>query len=192
MEDEDPDVGCSPSIVDHFTLEVMRKDDPRLREYEIPEEENQSSFFAPIQLLRGSDELEIEDAGLWLQSRLNTDDFNHLQSLGLKGKLRAGGWGTLGSAPYRARTLIVAQHQIREAVDLPQPDGCEVIYYQMGDEWRKFPEEAPVLKKRFRLSIDRANENLTNIWHEASFGSEAGSGGGAFDWGARGLTKPCS
>jgi hypothetical protein len=86
----------------------------------------------------------------------------------------------------------VAQHQIKEAGDLPQPDGCEVIYYQVGDEWRKFPVEAPVLKKRFRLSIDRANENLTNIWHEASFGSKAGSGGGAFDWGARGLTKPCT
>jgi hypothetical protein len=83
-----------------------------------------------------------------------------------------------GDAPYRTRTLIVAQHQIREAVDLPQPDQCEAIYYQVGDEWRKFPADAPTLKKRFRLSIDPANENLTNIWQEASFGSRFGGGGG--------------
>jgi hypothetical protein len=164
-----------------FTIEVMRKDDPRLREFEIPEEENQSSFHAPIQLLPGSDELEIEDVSLWYQCHLTDEDFNRLRAIGLKGKLRAVGWGTLGYAPYKARTLIVLQHQIKESVDLPQPDECDVIYYQVGDEWRKFPVEAPVLKKRFRLSIDRANENLTNIWHEAYFGSEAGGGGG-FNW----------
>jgi hypothetical protein len=75
----------------------------------------------------------------------------------------------------------VARHQIREAIDLAQPDGCDVIYYQVGDEWRRFPADAPVLKKRFRLSIDPANENRTNIWEEAYFGSKAGSGG-SFTW----------
>jgi hypothetical protein len=170
---EDSDFECS------FTIEVFEKDDPRLKEFlEIEEEENQPSSLAIIQLIPGSDELEIEDAGLWFQSHLTADDFNHLQSLRLRGKLRAIGWGALGDAPYRARTLIVAQHQIKEAVDLPQPDECEVIYYQVGDEWRKFPADAPNLKKRFRLSIDPANKNLTKIWHEASFGSRFGGGGG--------------
>ena len=165
-----------------FTIEEFRKDDPRLREFEIPEEENRSSFYAPIQLLPGSDELEIEDSDLWIQSRLTTDDFNHLLSLGLKGKLRAGGFGLLGDDPYTERTLIVAQQQIKEPVDLPQPDECEVIYYQVGDEWRKFPADARTLKKRFRLSIDPLNKNLTNMFTEASFGSNAGGGGGAFNW----------
>jgi hypothetical protein len=170
------------SISDSFTIEEMRTDDPRLRQFlEIPEEEKQSSFIASIQLISDSDELEIEDVSLWNQFHLTDEDFNRLRAIGLKGKLRVTGWGTLGSAPYEARTLIVARHQIREAVDLPQPDGCEVIYYQVGDEWRRFPAEVPVLKKRFRLSIDPANENLTNIWEEAYFGSDAGGGGG-FSW----------
>ncbi len=174
---DDADLGCS------FTIEEIHRDDPRLRQLlEIPEEEKQSSFHATIQLLHGSDELEIEDIRLWNQFQLTCDDFNHLRSLGLKGKLRVTGWGTLGHPPYRSRTLIVAQHQIREAVDLPQPDDCEMIYYQVGDEWRRFPAEVPVLKKRFRLSIDQANGNLTNIWAEAYFGADAGGGGGAFNW----------
>jgi hypothetical protein len=174
---EDSDTGCS------FTVEEMRRDDPRLRQFlEIPEEAKQSSFLATIQLLPGSEELEIENVMLWDQFHLTADDFNHLQSLALKGKLRVTGWGTSGYAPYRARALIVAQHQIKEEVDLSQPDECEVIYYQVGDEWRKFPTDAPTLKKRFRLSIDRANKNLTNMWAEAYFGSRAGGGGGAFNW----------
>lgn len=166
------------SSANSFTITEFRKNDPRLKEFEIPEEENQPSFEATILLIPGSDQLEIEDADLWNQCHLTTDDFNRLQSLGLKGKLRAAGVGMLGNAPYRARTLIVAQHQITEAVDLPQPDQCEIIYYQVGDEWRKFPADAPTLKKRIRLSIDSANKNLTNIWHEASFGSRFGGGGG--------------
>ncbi len=164
-----------------FTIEEFRKDDPRLREFEIPEEGQQSSFSAFIRLVSGSDELEIEDVSLWNQFHLTDEDFNYLRAIGLKGKLRAVGWGTSGYAPYKARTLIVAQHQIREAIDLPQPDACEVIYYQVGDEWRRFPAEVPVLKKRFRLSIDPANENRTDIWQELYFGSKAGNGGG-FTW----------
>jgi hypothetical protein len=171
------------STTESFTIEEFRKDDPRLRQFlEIPEEAKQSSFHATIQLLPGSDELEIEDVLLWDQFHLTADDFNHLQSLGLNGKLRVAGRGTSGYAPYRARTLIVARQQLKEAVDLPQPDNCEVIYYQVGDEWRRFPVEVPVMKKRFRLSIDRANEQLTNIWAELYFGSDQGGGGGAFNW----------
>jgi len=162
--------------------EMLQPGDPRLKPLlKIPEEENQSSFFATIQLVSGSNELEIEDVSIWNYCHLTNEDFNRLQAIGLKGKLRAAGGGTSGDAPYKARTLIVLQHQIKEAVDLPQPDGCDVIYYQAGDEWRRFPAEVPVLRKRIRLSIDHANENLTNIWQEASFDSWAGGGGG-FNW----------
>jgi len=103
------------SISDSFTIEEMRKDDPRLRAFlEIPEEEKQSSFSATIQLISSSDEFEIEDVSLWNQFHLTDEDFTRLRAIGLKGKLRVTGWGTLGSAPYKARTLIVARHQIRE------------------------------------------------------------------------------
>ena len=69
-----------------------------------------------------------------------------------------------------------------EARDLPQPNNCQMVYYQVGDEWRKFPAEAPVLKKRFRLTIDQVNRALFNIWAEAYFGSDEGGGGGLFNW----------
>jgi len=99
-------MGEDSSIFDSFTIEEFRKDDPRLKEFEIPEEENQPSFDAIILLIPGSDELEIEDVGLWSQCHLTADDFGRLQSLGMKGKLRAAGFGMSGDAPQRARTLI--------------------------------------------------------------------------------------
>jgi hypothetical protein len=140
-----------------FTIEEIRKDDPRLKTLlERLEEDEQPFLYATIQLITGSDKLEIEDVSLWEQSHLTDEDFNRLLSLGLKGKLQVAGWGTSGQGPYKARTLVVVRHQIRKAVDLPQPDGCAVVYYQEGDEWRRFPVEVPVLKKRFRLTVDGA------------------------------------
>ena len=166
-----------------FTFEELQKDDPRLKQLlEIPEEEKQPSFHATIQLVSAVGELEIENSYLWNRCNLTDADFRRLQSLGLQGKLRVTGCGSCGHAPFKARTLIVARQQIKEAVDLPQPNNCEVIYFQVGDEWQKIPADAPVLKKRFRLSIDATNKSLTNIWAEAYFGSDAGGGGGAFNW----------
>jgi hypothetical protein len=166
-----------------FTVEEIQWDDLRLKQFlEVPAEEKQPSFHTTMQLISGSDELEIEDANLWHRFYLTDEDFNRLKSLDLRGKLRVTGCGASGQAPFKARGLIVAQRQIKEAVDLPQPNDCEVIYYQVGDEWWKFPSDASVLRKRFRLTIDSENEHLTNIWAEAYYGSEAGGGGGAFNW----------
>jgi hypothetical protein len=170
-----------------FTIEELQKDDPRLKQLlQIPPEERQPSRSVTLQLVGGSDELEIENVDRWHQFGLTNEDFNHLKSLGLTGKLRVCGYESAGYAPFKARTLIVAQHQIKEPVDLLQPDNCEIIYYQVGNEWRKFPEDAPVLKKRFRLSPDPTDKNLTNIWTEAYYGSESGGGGG-FNWGRVGV-----
>ena len=86
------------SSEDCFTITEFRKDDPRLKEFlEIELQENQPSFMATVQLIPGSDELEIEDADIWMRCHLTTDDFNRLKSLGLKGKLRAAGVGMLGT-----------------------------------------------------------------------------------------------
>ena len=168
-----------------FTITEVRKDDPWLKEFDdLPEEEKQSSFHVELQLLPCSDKLEIEAMDLISSChfKLTTADFNSLEALGLRGKLRVNGGGSSGEEPFTSRTLIVAQHPIKEPVDLPQPNNCEVIYYQVGDEWRKFPAEAPVLKKRFRLTPDPANKALYYMWEEAYFGSDIGGGGGAFNW----------
>ena len=168
-----------------FTITEMRKDDPRLREYdELPEEEKQSSFHVALQLLPGSEKLEIEEMDLinWRDFKLTMADFTSLEALGLRGKLRVSGGGSSGEEPFTSRTLIVAQRPIKKPVDLPHPNNCEVIYYQVGDEWRKSPVDVPVLKKRFRLTPDPANQLLYYIWEEDYFGSDSGGGGGAFNW----------
>src|SRR5258705_6933382 len=163
-------------------MKLIHKDDPKLEQFlDFPDEENQSAFVATIQLLPGSDKLEIEEMEgqlAWHHSKLSVEDFSALEGLGLRGKLIASGYTCIGDEPFKSRTLIVAQQQITEPVDLPQPNNCHVIYYQNGDEWRRFPEEAPVLKKRFRLSVDPTNQALFHIWVEAYFGSDAGGGGG--------------
>ena len=171
---------------DHFTLTELKKDDPTLKEYlELPEEEKQSSFVATLQLLPGSEALEIEDMDgqlAWSFSKLSAEDFAAIEALGLRGKLIASGCSCSGDKPFTSRTLIVAQDPIKEPVDLPQPNNCQVIYYQVGDEWRRSPADAPVLKKRIRLTPDPSNQNLFNMWEEAYFGSDAGGGGGLFNW----------
>ena len=176
-------MSCHSDVGNSFTIEELERDDPRLKELlEMHDEAQQPSFHATIQLMAGSDELEIENGDSWRSFNLTDQDFRHLQSLGLKGKLRVTGWGTSGYAPFKARTLIVARHQIKKPVDLPQPNNCEVVYLQVGDEWQKVPSNAPVLRRRFRLSIDPANDKLTNMWAEEYFGSTTGGGGGAFNW----------
>jgi hypothetical protein len=177
----------SDSTEDHFTITEIQKDVPGWRkEYlDLPEEEKQSSFVATIQLLPGSDGLEIEEMDgqlSWSYSKLSMEDFTALETLGLRGKLVASGYCCLGEEPYSSRTLIVAHHPIKERVDLHQPNNCQVIYYQVGDEWRKSPPNAPVLKKRVRLTTDPANRALFNLWLEDYFGSDAGGGGGLFNW----------
>ena len=91
-------------------------------------------------------------------------------------------YGCSGNEPFNSRTLIVAQHPIKEPVDLSQPNNCQVIYCQVDDDWKRFPADAPVLKKRIRLTTDPANQALFSMWVEAYFESDAGGGGGLFNW----------
>src|SRR5215831_4914716 len=93
-----------------FTFTEIQMDDPRLKQYlELPEEEKQSSFVATIQLLPGSDKLEIEEMEgqlAWSDSKLSVADFISLEALGLRGKLIASGFCCLGDEPFNSRTLI--------------------------------------------------------------------------------------
>ena len=169
-----------------LTMVEIQKDDPRLKLLtKTSDQEHQSSFVATIQLIPGSDRLEIEDPGgqlAWHDSGLTIEDFSALEALGLRGKLIASGCSRIGDEPFKSRTLIVASQQIEESVDLPQPNNCQVIYYQIKDEWRSFPVDAPLLKKRIRLSVDSSNQALFLIWVEAYFESGAGAGGGLLNW----------
>src|SRR5687768_3845363 len=157
-----------------FKIVELHKDAPRLRQFTNPsDQENQSSFVATIQLLPGSDKLEIEEMGgqlAWHDSGLTIEDFSKLEALGLNGKLIASGCSYIGDEPFQSRTLIVAHQKIKESVDLPQPDNSQMIYYQCKDECCRFPEDVRVLKKRIRLTVDPSNQSLFLIWVEAYFG----------------------
>ena len=168
-------------IGDSFFIEEFEEGDGRDPPL-FPEETKKSIYCAQIQLLSGPDQLQIENINLWQRFMLTRQDYDRLQSLGLRGLLRIVGYTCLGEAPYKARALLVAQSQITGLVDLPQPDECEVIYYQVGDVWRKFPKGAPVLKRRFRLSIDPEHKNCTYVFTESYFGSDSGGGGRTFCW----------
>src|SRR5262245_17672040 len=119
------------STENHFTFtELVTGDEPEwLKKYlDLPEEEKQSSFVATIQLLPGSDKLEIEEMGgqlAWSHSKLTVEDFAALEALGMRGKLSASGYGCSGDEPFTSRALIVATHQLKESVDLPQPNNCQ-------------------------------------------------------------------
>jgi hypothetical protein len=173
------------STYDHFTLTRHEKDDPRLKQYlQPPTEEDQATFVATLQLLQGDNALQIEELDgqlAWSSSLLTAEDFSFLESLGLRGKLIASGC-CQPEEPYNSRTLIVAQERIKEAVDLPLPNNCRIVYYQVGDKWQKFPIDAPVLQKRIRLTVSQDKRSLFNMWVEADLFSGAGGGGGLFDW----------
>ena len=87
-----------------FMIEEIHKDDPRLEEFlDFPDEGNQSAFVATIQLLPGSDKLEIEEMEgqlAWHHSKLLVDDFSALEGLGLRGKLIASGCTCVGDHPF--------------------------------------------------------------------------------------------
>ena len=74
-----------------FTITEIRKDDPRLKEFdELPEDEKQSSIHIELQLLPGSEQLELEEVNLtsWQDGfRLAAADLNSLKAPGLQGTL---------------------------------------------------------------------------------------------------------
>ena len=78
------------STEDHFTVtEFVAGDEPEwLKKYlDLPEEEKQSSFVATIQLLPGSDKLEIKANGgqlAWSHSKLSLEDFASLEALEMR------------------------------------------------------------------------------------------------------------
>lgn len=110
---------------------------------------------------------------------LTADDINQLKSLGLRGHIEGYSGGYYGEGKP-SRAIIVMQHQLKSSVELPQPDGVNVIYVQDGDEWRMYPANAPTLKRTIRLEIPDDNKDVTHYWVEHASGAR--SGGQAFSW----------
>jgi hypothetical protein len=110
--------------------------------------------------------------------KLTESEISQLKAAGLTGKLNVRGMFTTGEGKS-VRAVIVMQHQLKENIDLAQPDGVNVIYIQYEDGWKKYPDDAPTLKRIMHLEKDLQRNATTYMSDLASGGSE---GADAFSW----------
>lgn len=97
-------------------------------------------------------------------SRLSNEDMTNLESLGLSGQIDyAGSSGFVGRGKP-TRVLIVMQHQLKEPVELKQPNGVNVIYIQNEDGWKMYPSDAPTLERDIRLWADERNPTWATLY----------------------------
>lgn len=84
---------------------------------------------------------------------ISKTDLERLQAIGLTGEVMYAGSSKHGQGRV-ARAIIVTQGPLSEPVDLPQPDGSELIYVQGERGWRRYPPDARTSQKQIRLWTD--------------------------------------
>lgn len=127
----------------------------------------------------GLEPLDIQEV---LANRVSEDNLSQLKSLGFTGQLTyAGGSGVVGRGNKHARAIIIMQHQLKEPIDLHQPDGVEVIYIQTNDGWKMIPSDAPTLQRVIHLEADKRDPTWATLYSvERADGSR--QGGTLFTW----------
>ena len=135
-----------------------------------------------MRLEPGSESLSVGDE-VWGRYQLESGEVEKLRATGLKGLLQYNSGGSFGElvgckAEKQARAIIVGQRPIKRPVELAQPDGVNVIYYQIGNEWKMLPSDAPVLSRKILLRPFK--NRSTRFWVEHPLGSR--QGGTAFNW----------
>lgn len=110
--------------------------------------------------------------------RLTESEISQLKAAGITGQLDVRGMFTTGEGKA-VRAVIVMQHQLKENIDLAQPDGINVIYIQSEDGWKRYPPDAPTLKRVMHLEKDSQRNATTYMSDLARGGSE---GADAFMW----------
>jgi hypothetical protein len=112
---------------------------------------------------------------------ISKSDLEHLKAIGLTGEVMYS-----GSANYKegqpGRVIIVTQAPLSEPVNLPQPDGSDVIIYVQGESgWNRFPREAATSQRQIRLRNDRRGSSRSTLFSvERPDGSR--EGGTAATW----------
>jgi hypothetical protein len=96
---------------------------------------------------------------------------------GWRGKLSQGPQvaDSIGGVEKRARVLVVMTGPLEAIAELAEPDGTTVIYFQEGPNWRRYPPDVPVLKKKIIL---RPLSSGNGISYEVRYFS----GASASDW----------
>jgi hypothetical protein len=139
---------------------------------------NQKLEVVAVKLKSGSESLAVREV---FDPALSNEDVARLKSLGLSGQVAfAGGSGFVGRGKP-ARTLIIMQRQLKGTVELPQPDGVEVIYIQGEDGWKMYPSDAPTLPRTIRLWADERDPARATLYSiERADGSR--QNGTLFTW----------
>jgi len=119
---------------------------------------NQKLELVSVKWKPGSDKLTVRLASsshnLPDNFKVSDEKVGRLKSLGLVGEVAFnGGSGPTGRGEP-ASVLIVMQRQLKEPVELRQPDGVEVIYVQGENGWEMYPADAPTLPRTIRLWAD--------------------------------------
>ncbi len=124
-----------------------------------------------------------------LEGKLKNDEIAELQKAGVKGVLLVRMAGTVGEAhEKKARVVIVMNKQIRGPIDLPQPDGTNVIYLQQSDTFEKIPDNTKTLSAVIHLIPARVSlspnlsQNTECTRYEIKREDGGGYGGTALIW----------
>lgn len=113
--------------------------------------------------------------------KLSNQDLVKLKALGLTGQAAFDGSSGFVGRGKHARALIVMQRPLTEGIELPQPDGVEVIYIQGEDGWKIYPSNAPTLQRTIRLWPDERDQTWATLYSiERADGSR--QGGTLFTW----------
>lgn len=113
------------------------------------------------------------------ETKLSKAEVEYLESIGLKGSLKIVGSSEHGRGKH-SRAVIVMQYQSALPHELAQPDGVEVVYVLVGNEWKLYPPNARTLRRSIRLEPDKRNPGATRYMVELADGSA--QGGTAFIW----------
>jgi len=122
-----------------------------------------------VQWRPGSDSLSVIKKGL------TSEDLAHLKASGITtGELIVNSTFRYLGPDQRARSVIVMQRRIDSPVELPQPNGTNVIYLQEADGWMKIPSDAPTLRKTIRLTPGKHNPRVLQFEAEQECGGPTG------------------
>jgi hypothetical protein len=109
-------------------------------------------------------------------SGLTSQQVGQLKAMGLRGTISA--WtvnGSYGSGP-KSYAVLILQHPVSSAVELPEPDAASVIYVQRGDKFDKYPPSAPVLRRVIQIAPGVGGVDQDEILVQLSSGASQGFG----------------
>jgi hypothetical protein len=116
--------------------------------------------------------LSVERQGPEFQ--LSTEEFQEMQAAGIKGKVSV----CMARAEYgrgkRSSVLILIQSAVSRPITLKEPDASNIVYFQTGGEWKKYPKDAPTLNRAIDLSPSQSDSLQTQVFVELVTGARIG------------------